>query len=242
MLVWEDDFDGPSLNMETWTEVDRKNNYNNELQYYTPLNSYIRNGRLYLTAKKENRSGKRYTSAMVETKDKYSIKTGRIEVKARMPAGQGLFPAIWLMSYTGNTEIDIMEMIGSEPDMIYAVNHYHTGGKPAKTYDTVKKNSTDGFHVYALEWEEDELRWYVDGKMFHHTKRGVPDEEMYLILTLAVGGNWPGSPKDDSIFPRSMVVDYVKYYRRVPKSTGGDGESAGESGGSLTTRKNTPGI
>lgn len=214
-LVWADDFDGPSLNMEHWSEVDRKNSYNNELQYYSPLNSYVRKGRLYLTAKKEKKEGKRYTSAMVETKDKLSINAGKIEIRAKMPSGQGLFPAIWLLSHNGDFEIDIMEMIGSEPDAIYGVNHYYLDGVLAKSYEMIRKDGTDGFHVYTLEWEKDELRWYMDGELYHQTKRGVPDEEMYLIFTLAVGGDWPGSPTDDKIFPCSMVVDYVKLYQRI---------------------------
>ena len=182
-LVWVDEFDAPSVDLEVWTEVDRRDNYNRELQYYTPVNSYIEDGCLYLTARDEEKDGKDYTSAMVETRDKLSFCYGRIEARIKLPVGKGLFPAFWLLS--DNFEIDVMEMIGSEPEIIYGVNHYRRGSTMRKTYGTMISETPEEFHVYALEWNEDELLWYIDGELFYQTDEGVPDEEMYIIFTMA---------------------------------------------------------
>lgn len=211
-LIWRDEFDGSLLDSKIWTAVERKDNYNSELQYYSPDNVSLMNGYLYLTARREYQEDKAYTSAMVQTADKLSLCCGKIETRMKLPAGQGLFPALWLLSSTGRSEIDIMEMIGSEPELIYGVNHFQAEGRPAKTVGLIEIDSPGNFHVYALEWEEDELRWFVDGVMFHQCSI-VPVEEMYIILTLAVGGNWPGTPGSDTPFPSDLVVDYINLYR-----------------------------
>jgi beta-glucanase (GH16 family) len=209
--VWRDTFDAPTVDLENWTEVERRDNYNNELQYYTPLNSYIEDGCLVLTAKKENKDGKRYTSGMVQTEYKRAFRYGRIEARMRLPHGKGLFPAFWLLSE--NYEIDVMEMIGSEPDVVYGVNHCMKNGRLIKTYGTQKDVDTENFHTYTLEWEHDVLRWYIDDTLYYETTKYVPDEEMYIIFTLAVGGVWPGSPNSDTAFPSRMMIDEIALYR-----------------------------
>ncbi len=212
-MIWSDDFDGPYLDLERWTEVDRRDNYNNELQYFTPANSYIKNGCLYLTAKKEDKDGKAYTSAMVQTMCKFAFCYGRIEARMKLPTEEGVFPAFWLLTNEGGNEIDIMEMIGNEPTLFYGVVHYMVNGTWQKDMDLIKNQSPEQFHIYALEWEPDELRWYVDGELFFRTDRGVPSEDMYVIFTLAVGGDWPGTPPDNAQFPCNMVIDYVRCYQ-----------------------------
>ncbi len=208
--VWRDTFDAPTVDLENWTEVERRDNYNKELQYYTPLNSYTDDGCLVLTAKKENRDGKRYTSGMVQTAYKRAFLYGRIETRMRLPHGKGLFPAFWLLS--DNYEIDVMEMIGSEPDIVYGVNHCMKDGRFVKTYGIQEGVDTEEFHTYALEWEPDALRWYIDDTLYYETTKHVPDEEMYIIFTLAVGGVWPGSPDNDTVFPCSMMIDEIALY------------------------------
>jgi beta-glucanase (GH16 family) len=212
-LIWADEFDKPNLDIEHWTEIDRKVSYNNELQYYLPRNSYVEDGCLYLTAKKEDWGGKAYTSAMVDSENKLVFKYGRIEARIKLPEGKGVFPAFWILTDDGGYEIDIMEMIGSEPNTIYATNHYETvrGSKRTSGYTA---NETPGeFHVYAVEWEKGSIRWYVDDVLYHESGRGVPSDYMYMVLNLAIGGNWPGDPESVA-FPCSMVVDYVKIYTR----------------------------
>jgi beta-glucanase (GH16 family) len=212
-LVWADEFEKQNLDMECWTEVDRKNSYNNELQYYLPKNSYIQNGCLYLTAIKEDRDGKEYTSAMVETGYKLSFRYGRIEASIKLPKGKGVFPAFWLLTNDGGHEIDVMEMIGSEPNTIYGTNHYESNGSK-KTSGHITNDTPDEFHAYAVEWEKDSIRWYMDGKLYHTSKKGVPVEDMSIVLNLAVGGNWPGDPDEAVQFPCSMAVEYVRIYAR----------------------------
>ncbi|MDD5018635.1 MAG: glycoside hydrolase family 16 protein [Eubacteriales bacterium] len=214
-LVWADEFDKPSVDIEYWTEVERRDNYNNELQYYTPANSYIEDGCLYLTARDEKKGGMDYTSGMVETNGKLTFLYGRIEASVMLPTGDGLFPAFWMLTPSGDFEVDVMEMIGNEPNLFYGVNHYRRGSVVRKTFGRTTNETPEAFHVYALEWNEDELKWYIDGTLFYQTQEGVPNEEMYVIFTLAVGGVWPGRPKSDTVFPSSMAVDYVRLYRHI---------------------------
>lgn len=213
ILVWRDTFDIPSVDLESWTEVERKDNFNNELQYYSPLNSYIQDGCLFLTAKQETKDKKPYTSGMVQTEYKQSFLYGRVEAKIKLPDGKGIFPAFWLLSE--NYEIDIMEMVGHEPDIIYGVNHYSENGQLYKTFGMHEDVNWDEFHVYALEWEPDELRWYFDDTMYYKTKNNISNEEMYILFTMAVGGVWPGSPNEKTIFPSSMVIDEISLYRAI---------------------------
>ena len=137
----------------------------------------------------------------------------------KLPAGKGLFPAFWLISE--NFEIDVMEMIGNEPDIVYAVNHYLRKGYYKKEYGYKTGVDTSEFHVYALEWEEDELRWYIDDEMIYSTTKNVSDEPMFILFTLAVGGVWPGNPNDSTPFPASIVVDEISIYKRYNKEGGG---------------------
>lgn len=213
-LVWADEFDSPLLSMEYWTEVDRNNNFNRELQYYTPANSYIDNGCLVLTASKEAKEDKQYTSGMVQTCDKLEMHYGRIEARISLPVAQGIFPAFWLTNDSDRYELDILEMVGCEPGNIYGVCHYWKKERRVKTYGMLHIENPEEFHVYALEWDEDEVRWYVDDEMFFSTRAGVPDEDMYILLTLAVGGDWPGSPDSTTRFPVSMKLDYIRLYHR----------------------------
>lgn len=213
-LMWADEFAGTSVDQEYWTRVHRKNNYNNELQYYLPKNSFTEDGCLCLIANRDKRNGKNYTSGMVETRGKLLFKYGRVEVRAKLPAGKGLLPAIWMLSDDGRSEIDIMEMIGSEPNIIYGVNHYRSRG-PRKTVGSITCDTPEGFHVYAAEWDKDEIRWYLDGALFHKSRKGVPSKKMYIVFTLAVGGDWPGDPGKETPFPCGMKVDYIRVYKRV---------------------------
>jgi len=212
-LVWSDEFDAPLLNMEYWTEIDRRNNYNEELQYYTPSNSNIKNGCLTLTAKEEEIDGRAYTSAMVETQNKLDICYGRVEARISLPVSQGLFPAFWMISKNGHHELDIMEMVGNEPGTIYGVCHY-LENRTWKAYGHTKIADPEAFHTYAIEWDKDEVRWYVDDVQYFSTRNNIPDEPMYLVINLAVGGVWPGAPDSTSHFPLIMQVDYVRIYDR----------------------------
>ena len=213
-LIWMDDFDA-KLDTDKWTAVERKHNYNNELQYYRRENVRVQSGCLYLTAKKQEVDGKQYTSGMIETNGKLTFQYGKIEARIKLPTGKGLLPAFWVIQEDGECEVDVVELVGHEETTVYGVNHFSARGRPKRTYGKAEVPSAGEYHIYTLEWEEDELRWYLDGALFHQTGRGVPGKPMYIIFTLAVGGNWPGRPAKSTVFPCSMIVDYIKLYRHI---------------------------
>lgn len=218
--VWNEEFH--KLDQKYWNLVDWESNKNSELQYYRPDNVSVKNGILKLTAKKQKFQSKPYTSGAITTNGKVGFKYGRIEVRAKMPAGKGMFPAIWMMPTNGNSypEIDIAEMIGSAPTHLSSVIHWMEGKKKKRHFtEIITKDLSKDFHVFTLERSEDKIVWKVDGKTFLTNTKYLPTEEMYLYLNVAVGGVWPGSPDHTTKFPVAMEIDYVRYYEWTKKST-----------------------
>ena len=235
-LVWRDEFEGNEIDDTKWSfEVNGKGGGNNELQYYTdfPANAYIENDMLVIEAREEKYIGRKYTSARMRTLAKGDWTYARVEVRAKMPTGQGLWPAIWMLptewSYGGwpsSGEIDIMELLGHEPDTVHGTIHYGGLGNhqyTGRAYKLTEGDFTSEFHTFAIEWEEGVMRWYVDDDLYQtqsawNTKnKEFPapfDQRFHLILNVAVGGNWPGSPDETTTFPQQMVVDYVRVYQR----------------------------
>jgi len=236
-LVWSDEFDGSTLNDKIWTRFTELPGWvNNELQTYTEStdNAYVENGNLVIQAVK---TADGYTSARLNTQGKQDTKYGRFEIRAKLPKGQGLWPAIWLMptneSLYGQSpkcgEIDIMEMLGNDTSTMYSTIHYgdpHTS--QSTTYKLDKGSFADDYHVFAVEWEPSEIRFYVDGVLYYtvndwFTKvEGMDevtfpapfDQPFYVILNLAVGGDWPGSPDATTDFANAkMLVDYVRVFQ-----------------------------
>ena len=233
-LVMNDEFSGDKIDTSIWTAVNTREVYNNEDEYYTDANTYIENGKLVLEAKKE--ANGEYSSAKLVTKNKKHWTYGKFEIKAKLPGGQGIWPAIWMLPEDDNIfggwpsggEIDITELLGNQPDKIYGTLHYgnpHSSGQG----NYVLKNGkfTDDYHVYGIEWEPGEIRWYIDGQLYHtenswysrnlnnadsYTYPAPFNRDFYLILNLAVGGDWPGHPDNTTVFPSKMYVDYVKAY------------------------------
>ena len=243
VLVWADEFDGSGIDRGRWEhEVNGWGGGNNELQYYTDraVNSFVENGRLVIRALEETYTGpdgtREYTSARLRTRCRGDWTYGRLEIRARMPIGQGLWPAIWMLPTDGvyggwaaSGEIDIMEYLGHDPDRIYGTLHYG-GPWPANThaggsYDLPSGDFASDFHTFAIEWEPDRFRWYVDGLSFHtetswySTAAAYPapfDQRFHLLLNVAVGGNWPGDPDASTRFPQRMEIEYVRIYQRAP--------------------------
>ncbi|MEO1087448.1 MAG: family 16 glycosylhydrolase, partial [Acidobacteriota bacterium] len=242
VLVWADEFDGTEVDLSKWTfqlgdgaEVGLPGGWgNNELQYYTAENATVSGGFLTITAREESVAGSDYTSARMRSLGKGDWTFGRMEMRAKMPIGQGLWPAFWMLSsdpsiygvWAASGEIDIMEYIGSEPDKIFGTIHYGASfpGNVFSGTDTFLPSGTfaDGFHEFAVEWEFGEIRWYLDG--VEYTRRnswfstGGPfpapfDVDFHLLLNVAVGGNLPGNPDASTVFPQEMVVDYVRVYQ-----------------------------
>jgi beta-glucanase (GH16 family) len=230
-LVWHDEFSAAFIDSTIWTfEVNGNGGGNNELQYYTaePRNAFIENGELVIQALKENYLGKQYTSARMNTAYKRDWLYGRVDVRAKMPTGRGLWPAIWMLptdwvygGWPASGEIDMMELLGHEPGKIYgtihwgqdAAHHLSSGGWYVLPNGASFANA---FHVYSFEWSTDSLKWAVDGIAYHAEKNASPfDKRFHLILNVAVGGNWPGSPDASTIFPQVMQVDYVRVYSKA---------------------------
>jgi len=231
-LIWEDQFEGSSVDQTKWNiEVNAKGGGNAEKQYYTdrPENIKVENGYLTITALKENYLGSEYTSARINSKNKGDWKYGRMEAKIKLPKGQGIWPAFWMLSteekfgeWPASGEIDIMENIGSKPDQIIGTLHYG----PVWTFknDTAFLADPDIFHTYSVQWTPDSIEWFVDNVSFSILRsEDIVDEnnvsrwyqfqeKFYMILNLAVGGNWPGDPDGTTKFPQELVVDYVKVY------------------------------
>ena len=203
--------------------------YNNELEYYTPDEASVENGCLVMRSQKREYKGKQYTSARLETKRKFSQQYGLFEIRAKLPKTQGIWPAHWLMPASGAwpPEIDIMELLGHQPQKVYFTFHWGTSSNHKSkggNYTAPVDLSLD-FHTYALEWNENELIWYLDGVQRYRVTRlqssnSLPAEPFYIILNTAVGGDWPGKPDASTVFPQYHYVDYVRVYQKAKSNTG----------------------
>lgn len=238
-LVWQDEFNGSEVDLSKWEfEVNAKGGGNNELQYYVTNNATVKNGSLIIEAHKEKYTGpegtREFTSSRLRTKNRGDWKYGRFEMRAKLPIGQGYWPAFWMLPtdnvYGGwphSGEIDIMEVIGHKPAELHGTLHYATAARRHAyrgTNTTLNAGTfADAFHVFSLEWEPHAFRWYLDNQLYQtqtHWPSGTNsfpapfDQRFHLILNLAVGGNWPGKPDTNTIFPQSMVVDYVRIYQK----------------------------
>ena len=239
-LVWHDEFEASEIDLTKWEhEINAWGGGNNELQYYTarPENSYVTNGHLVIQALEGEYIGeegtRQYTSARLQTKGQNDWQYGRFEIRAKLPYGQGIWPAIWMLptdevygTWAASGEIDIVELVGHEPNTVYGSLHYGdewpNNVHRTDSFKLEDEYFSDDFHIFTLEWEPDELRWYVDGEQYQsQTEWHTVNEEypapfnqlFYLVLNVAVGGNWPGNPDGSTVFPQTMLIDYVRVYR-----------------------------
>lgn len=240
-LVFSDEFEGSIIDPNRWVPCYWWDNQgctnlgNNEEQWYLPENVSVANGILSLTAKREQAQTPdgdtySYTSGMVtsgrltyntDSPSRFAYKYGYAEVRARIPKGKGLWPAIWLLpdDHIAKPEIDVMEILGDDPHTVYMNFHYKDqNGNRARSAGqwTSDVDLSEDWHIYAVDWKPNELVWYIDGiERRRFTKLPyIPNEPMYLILNLAVGGDWPGSPDDQTVFPSSFEIDYVRVWKR----------------------------
>jgi beta-glucanase (GH16 family) len=232
-LVWQDEFDGTSLNpawtFETGTGQDGWGN--NELQYYRSENTALTEGKLIITAKKEAFQGSQYTSSRIVTAGKQEFLYGRVDIRAVLPKGQGIWPALWMLgaNYQTDTwprcgEIDIMEMVGGggKENTVHGTVHWDANGNYASYTKHITKASgtySDEFHVYSLVWTPQAITWLVDDQQFNvidTTPEALSEfqKKFFLIFNVAVGGRWPGSPDGTTIFPQRMIVDYVRVFQQ----------------------------
>ncbi|HEY6805591.1 MAG TPA: glycoside hydrolase family 16 protein [Pyrinomonadaceae bacterium] len=245
-LIWQDEFNDPNgspVDESKWShELGGKGWGNHELESYTDRldNSFQADGSLVIRALKERFTGadkitRDYTSARLTTKNKFSTTYGRIEARIKIPRGQGIWPAFWMLGADINTthwpgcgEIDIMENIGKEPSTIHGTIHGpgYSGAKGPTAKYALPDNSAfaDDFHIFAIEWEPEVIRFYSDNVLYAtRTPADLPrgskwvfDHPHFVLLNVAVGGYWPGKPDKSTQFPQEMLVDYVRVYERVP--------------------------
>ena len=230
-LVWADEFDGKELNQTNWS-LSLGNGCpqlcgwgNDELQVYTDKNHRVENGLLYIKAERE---GDHYTSTRSNTKGKKAFQSGRFEVRAKLAVGKGVWPAFWLLGTNIDQvgwplcgEIDVLEYVGRSPQEIFTSLHTQAGhGDNASTKTTRIENIEEGFHIYSADWTKDQIAFYVDG---HNVYTFAPKDKsqevwpynqpFYLLLNLAIGGNFGGKEVDHTVFPQEFVIDYVRVYQ-----------------------------
>ncbi len=234
-LIWSDEFDiAGSPSSVNWN-YDMGNGQggwgNNELQYYTNTSGNViqENGNLVITAKKESVGGYDYTSARLKTQGKFSFTYGRVEVRANLPEGRGTWPAIWMLGdnitsagWPACGEIDIMEYVGYDPNIVNSAIHTTSSSGNTVNHDSFDlATAEEEFHIYAIEWSSTEIKFFVDETVHYtyspssYTDATWPfNENQFIILNLAIGGNWGGlQGVDDSIFPQQFLIDYVRVYQ-----------------------------
>ena len=231
-MIWNDEFDGANLDITKWTkDIGGWGFGNNESQYYTdsPTNLSISNGELLITAREQQFGTNEYTSAKIITKGKFQMHFGKIEARLKAPMGKGLWPAFWMLgtnidqvSWPKCGEIDVMEHINNNPKINGTahwdnVGHNYMGG-------VIDANVTE-FHNYVVTWDSLAIKWYMDEALYFQLNiaNGINGTEefqlpFYLLLNLAVGGNWPGYPDATTVFPAEMTVDYVRVYTYDPNA------------------------
>jgi beta-glucanase (GH16 family) len=226
-LVWADEFNG-GISADWVFETGTGTNGwgNNELQYYRRENATVENGNLVITARREDFGGRRYTSARMKTQGKRSFRYGKIEARIALPTGSGLWPAFWMLGNNISTvgwpacgEIDVMEHVNSN-NVAHGTIHWQDHNNQYANYGGSRSTNVNDYHVYAVEWNAQSIRWFVDGALYHEASiangvNGTQEfhNEFFLLLNLAVGGNWPGFTVDEGRLPARMLVDYVRVYQ-----------------------------
>jgi beta-glucanase (GH16 family) len=235
---WNDEFNGTALDLTSWGfDVGGSGWGNNELQYYTnnrPENIYLSNGNLVIQAKKEAFSGKEYTSSRILTKGKREFTFGRIDIRAKLPVAKGLWPALWMLgkkidqtNWPSCGEIDIMELVGTNPNKVHGTLHWASASSSTTrvqygtAYTLPSGTFADKFHVFTTIWSADNVEILMDDISYYKFNRSnvgaaaYPfNEPFFLIFNVAVGGDWPGSPDASTTFPQQMVVDYVRVFKK----------------------------
>jgi len=235
-LVWSDEFSGSEVDVSSWNmEIGNGSGGwgNNELEYYTssPKNLFISNGNLIIEARRETVDRFDYTSARITTQAKKHFKFGRIDIRAKLPVGKGIWPALWMLGENISSvgwpacgEIDIMELVGTYPARVTGTMHWKAAGGSNKNkganYTLAAGDFSQEFHVFSIEWSQDNIKWLVDDQTFFTTTS--PDvgsdnypfnADQFFIFNVAVGGNWPGPPDNTTVFPQRMFVDYVRIFQ-----------------------------
>jgi beta-glucanase (GH16 family) len=234
-LVWSDEFNAPELNTTNWgfdvgTGCPNCGWGNNELQYYTAgENLSFSQGKMIIEGRTEQREGKNYTSTRLISMGKREFKFGRVDIRAKLPRGQGIWPAFWMLGANFKTvgwpscgEIDIMEFLGHDEKRVHSTIHFKAGNNATNRTSSLLNDTPlpDEYHVYSLDWQQDKIRMLIDDKLINEFNpatlagAGHPfNESFFFIINLAIGGNWPGSPNATTYFPQWLYVDYIRVFQ-----------------------------
>jgi hypothetical protein len=236
-LTWHDEFNGMSLNTNDWVYEtgDGCPNLcgwgNNELQYYRPENAWVADGTLTIEARNENYQNRNYTSTRIKTQNKQTFQYGRIDIRALLPKGQGIWPALWMLGSNIQTvgwpkcgEIDIMELVGGtgRDNQVHGTLHWDNNGHTydGRGYTLSNGIFADEYHVFTIKWDESAINWYVND--IHYLRIAIDTDQMeafhndfFFIFNVAVGGNWPGNPDETTVFNQQLKVDYVRVFQKA---------------------------
>jgi beta-glucanase (GH16 family) len=228
-LIWNDEFDGTTLSTQNWEALDRRDSHNNEKQYYHPNQVTVAGGNLQITAIDTPRQGKAYQSGLITSNDLFG--PGRFEARVDLPTSQGMWPAFWLnandVSWPLGGEIDILENRGSQQNLVSSAYHWQTDPGPCCDqhqyvfgvyFPSGPVDFHAGFHTYAAEWDERSISYYVDGNLYFTVtetpSRPIIETPKNIIVNLAVGGDFGGDPDGSTVWPQTMMVDYVRVWQR----------------------------
>lgn len=235
-LAWNDEFEGNQVKSQNWsfetgTGCPNCGWGNNELQYYRRENTTVGEGVLTIAARQESYQGSQYTSSRLISRGLYAVQYGRIDIRALLPEGQGIWPALWMLGNTIGSvgwpecgEIDIMEMIGgrNRENTVHGTIHWGQDGNHASTGGSTSLSAgtfADEYHVFSIEWNESSITWFLNNQEYHTvsiTPTGMREfhQQFFFIMNVAVGGNWPGNPDATTVFPQKMKVDYVRVFQK----------------------------
>ncbi|GMV27219.1 MAG: hypothetical protein AMXMBFR58_32500 [Phycisphaerae bacterium] len=217
--VWSDEFSGTSLDGSKWRAENAALVKNNEQQYYHPSHVTVADGFMTIKSSNTPMGGRPYTSGLIETKGRFNQQFGRIEMRARLPRTKGMWPAFWMLPASNQwpPEIDIMELLGHQPNKVYMTHHWGTWPNVQSEGDSYTgPDFSADFHTFRADWYPDRIEYYIDDVMRAKHEQAIPAEPFFIIINTAVGGDWPGNPDVTTVFPQFFVVDYVRVYSYDP--------------------------
>jgi beta-glucanase (GH16 family) len=219
-LLFADEFATSALDSATWATVTPwyTSYTSGELEYYDPANVAVSGGQLHLASLESSANGSSYTSGIVTSLQRAQFSYGYFEIRAKLPRGQGVFPAFWLTN-DNTLEIDAIELLGDRPARGYMTLHRDNEQVFQEAHDGVDLSA--GYHTYGVDWQPTYVRWYVDGVRRATYAHAMPSDPMWICLDTAIGGPWPGSPNASTPFPQSFDIDYVRVWDKKPSNSGG---------------------
>lgn len=219
VMIFDDEFNSPALSRSQWNILRYKYPYNSQLQYYSPSQVLVTHGLLGIVTSRHFFGVYPYLSGMITTRGKFGFLYGKVVIRLRIPAGQGLLPAVWLLPTQGPPlpEIDMMETIGSRTHNLFAAQHWRTrtGRVGSSGHMFTGPDFAEGFHTITMTWEPGRITWSVDGGAPYTSTRYVPSVPMYLIINTSVGGPWPGTPDASTKLPQYFWIDYLRVYTKA---------------------------